>query len=149
MAPLYLPACTISIVAAYSGIEPLCLLATTTILSMSKQKKNIIRKGFLELQNVLHCFFNGFIRIGEILLQYLFRDHNIKLYFVKSNWNHQFLRKFYYFFFYNYLATISIMCLKHWSYQRPFFFLKIMLHKQRKFPIISYVPNFNPIHKYV
>ena len=51
MAQLCLPACTISIVAAYSGIEPLCLLATTTILSMSEQKK-IIRKGFLELQNV-------------------------------------------------------------------------------------------------
>ena len=58
MAPLCLPACTISIVAAYSGIEPLCLLATTTILSMSEQKTYLIRKGFLELQNVRYIAFS-------------------------------------------------------------------------------------------
>ena len=87
MAPLCLPACTISIVAAYSGIEPLCLLATTTILSMSEQKK-IIRKGFLELQNVRYYIafsmdLSGFVK--SYYTKYLFRDQNIKLYFMKSN----------------------------------------------------------------
>ena len=87
MAPLCLPACTISIVAAYSGIEPLCLLATTTILSMSEQKK-IIRKGFLELQNVRYYIafsmdLSGLVKSYYII--YVFRDQNIKLYFMKSN----------------------------------------------------------------
>ena len=90
MAPLCLPACTISIVAAYSGIEPLCLLATTTILSMSEQKKNIIRKGFLELQNVRY-YIDFLMDLSRLVKSYYIMyleirlNQNMKLYFVKSN----------------------------------------------------------------
>ena len=41
-------------------------------------------------------FFNGFIRIGEILLHGLLRQ-NIKLYFMESNSNQQFLRNLLFF----------------------------------------------------